>query len=692
MILVFLAVVEGVRNQDQGPLPQPAGLPSGRRFDSWKEIAQFLNRDVRTVQRWERTGGLPVHRRLQEGKKRVPVHAYEDELARWLSSGPPATPPATEAGRRRVLWVAGALGVVVVGIAVIWFSSLRNYSASPFRVVQVTDYAGAETHPAFSPDGKRLAFSWNGKAQDNFDIYVKVLDTGVRQRLTSDPAVDSEPAWSPDGRFIAFVRSSRGRAKADVIIVPAQGGPEHKVAEFYARLAWEPKLPALSWTADSRWLVVPRTPKPNARSSLALVSVDTPVDTPVGTPETRLLTSPTAESMTDCCPVVSPDGRTLAFLRVSKVGIPNIHLLSLTEDYKPRGEARQLTAEPHGAWDPMWTGSGREVLYRASRQETWMFWRIGRDGSTPPRPLGSLGPIGTHWTISRQGDRLAFQSNSLQTEIWRVELAAANNLSRVVSSGALNFEPQYSPDGKRIAFVSAQPSGMQIRIADSDGANPVKVAAASGRDAVPARWSPDGRQIVFECQSGGNDNICIIPASGGEIRSIGKPPAQYLLPSWSHDGKWICLTSNRSGSFQVWRIPADGSDSGAVQLTSGGGFGPVESADGSVVYYAKELFSGALWQVPAIGGRESPVASLRILGRPHSFAATADGIYYISSPSPEQYFEVFLHRFATGSSERIARIPKRIGDGLSVSPDGRWLLFPAYEDQFGDLYVVENFR
>ncbi|NWG13890.1 MAG: PD40 domain-containing protein [Acidobacteria bacterium] len=63
-----------------------------------------------------------------------------------------------------------------------------------------TTYAGAETSPTFSPDANQVAFSWNGPAQDNSDICVKLIGTENVLRLTRDPASDESPAWSPDVR------------------------------------------------------------------------------------------------------------------------------------------------------------------------------------------------------------------------------------------------------------------------------------------------------------------------------------------------------------------------------------------------------------------------------------------------------------------------------------------------------------
>src|SRR4029078_4707708 len=75
------------------------------------------------------------------------------------------------------------------------------------RTSPFTTYPGREQHPSFSPDGKQIAFSWNGENGDNFDIYIKLVNSEVRPlRITSNPAEDIYPAWSPDGQQIAFVR------------------------------------------------------------------------------------------------------------------------------------------------------------------------------------------------------------------------------------------------------------------------------------------------------------------------------------------------------------------------------------------------------------------------------------------------------------------------------------------------------
>jgi DNA-binding winged helix-turn-helix (wHTH) protein len=97
--------------------------------------------------------------------------------------------------------------------------------------VPLTTFRGMEGNPAVSPDGNHVAFTWNGEKQHNFDIYVMPIPSGVPVRLTSDPADDVSPAWSPDGRTIAFLRRVGGERGA-LLLVPAAGGPEHKLREI----------------------------------------------------------------------------------------------------------------------------------------------------------------------------------------------------------------------------------------------------------------------------------------------------------------------------------------------------------------------------------------------------------------------------------------------------------------------------
>ena len=73
-------------NQVSTPLSGPAESPLDGRLESWKEIAAYLRREVRTVQRWEKSAGLPVHR-LQIGKQ-GPVYAYKTELDAWYRDRP----------------------------------------------------------------------------------------------------------------------------------------------------------------------------------------------------------------------------------------------------------------------------------------------------------------------------------------------------------------------------------------------------------------------------------------------------------------------------------------------------------------------------------------------------------------------------------------------------------------------------
>jgi hypothetical protein len=182
---------------------EPEAVPTASdRLDSWKEIAAYLRKGLRTVQRWERTDGLPV-RRLGQGS----VFAYKSELDAWWRTHSRTESEAAPT-RRSVPKLVYAIALVgAAAILTVW--SFRPSQAEPYRAVPLTADHGWEIGATFSPDGNRIAYAW-APPDTPAHIYVKTIGSDSKTQLTSGPAPEVSPAWSPDGHSIAFIRRASG--------------------------------------------------------------------------------------------------------------------------------------------------------------------------------------------------------------------------------------------------------------------------------------------------------------------------------------------------------------------------------------------------------------------------------------------------------------------------------------------------
>jgi Tol biopolymer transport system component/DNA-binding winged helix-turn-helix (wHTH) protein len=593
----------------------------------------------------------------------------------------------------RWVWPVVFLAAGVIVGAAIWLMVDRQRAKptmAPARIVPFTSFAGSESQPAFSPDGKQIAFVWGGENDDNNDIYVKLIGTEKPLRLTTNPAADTGPAWSPDGRYIAFLRrSAEGNG---FYLMPALGGAERKLAKAGGRVNTEDEHARIAWRPSGEWggewLAVADSEAPAEPVGIFLLSVETG--------EKRRLTSPPAHFFGDWNPAFSPDGKTLAFTRAVNGISLDVYIVPVSG-----GEPRRLTFDDAHLKGLAWTPDGREIVFSSSRGgsvHTATLWKVPAAGGTPERLTG-VGQNVFTLAIDRQGNRLAYEQRIHDTNIYRVDISDSTGQgaphTKLTFSTFEDDSPDYSPDGKKIAFVSVRTGSLEIWKCDGDGANPIQLTNVGGQHTGTPRWSPDGQWIVFDSGVEANQEIFVISPDGGKPRRLTFDPALDMIPSWSRDGRWIYFTSNRSGDFQIWKAPAEGGQ--AVQVTRHGGLEAFESADGKFIYYSKGNGLPDIWRVPAQGGEESFVLELKKTGHRRAWAVVEQGIYFAVAETPPLSVVEFFS-FVTGRVERrVAKLERSISiksgpPGLTSSFDGRWLLYTRIDQSGSDIMLMENFR
>jgi eukaryotic-like serine/threonine-protein kinase len=486
--------------------------------------------------------------------------AIADALTRALAKNPadrfsPAahfaaalTMPGQDGSRRSPMprWALGLATAAVVAVIVVGVLLRRRPAATPAvtigRTTQVTRDPGLEVDPALSPDGTSLAYA--AGPTDAMQIYVRQISGGRPVALTADSSDNFRwPRWSPDGSQIAY-QSNDG-----IYIVPALGGPPRRVTRIDpARLrfgvGWGAPIAGFDWSPDGRRILWSLGSNGDGITVKTLASGDT-----------VSLAAPDGAS----APAWSPDGRTVAVAVGNPIftfgtgyfgnaGATAIWLIPLDGSTLIR-----ITPDSSLNVSPQWSPDGRALFWVSDRDGSRDVYRQqldGRGAVGPPRRL-TTGTDAHGLSVSRESGRLAYSHLSAWDAIWSIPVPARGPVS--------------------IRSASRITTGNET-IEDVD-------------------VSPDGRWLVFDSDRGGNPDLYVMPAAGGEARQITTDPAGDFSPDWSSDGRQIVFHSRRNGNRDVYSVDADGT--GLRQWTSASDeeLDPDWAPDGSAVLF--QQFGGA---------------------------------------------------------------------------------------------------
>lgn len=156
------------------------------------------------------------------------------------------------------------------------------------------------------------------------------------------------------------------------------------------------------------------------------------------------------------------------------------------------------------------------------------------------------------------------------------------NPRTVYASPKQLMSPAWSPDGRRLAYVSFENERSEIFVQDLSSGTRSKVSSQPGINSAPA-WSPDGNHLALTLSSGGNPDIYIMEIDSRKLRKLTNHHGIDTEPAWSPDGRFILFTSNRSGAPQIYRIPFGGGSPKRLTFEGNYNAAPTISADGKYV-------------------------------------------------------------------------------------------------------------
>ena len=358
-------------------------------------------------------------------------------------------------------------------------------------------------------------------------------------------------------------------------------------------------------------------------------------------------------------PAWSPDNDTIAFSR-EESGIRSIFVKNIVS-----GEERRLTKGDYDDIQPSWSPEGNVVLFVRSRN---------RKVKLEP---------GDVFGIFVDGD------------IWSIDLGTQRE-TRLIEKA---FNPECSPNGKRIAFDASWAGPRRIWAVDRRGHNPQQLTSdvSEGISHVRPRWSPDGARIVFQNIERTKFDVRVLDLANGKSIWITSDAVQDLNPVWSPSGRFIYFSSYRGGGINIWRVAMSQANDPATpqQLTIGAGqdVQVAISRDGKRLAFSILKQNADIWRLPVspetgkpVGAPEEVITTTREDSRG---AWSPDGKVIAFNSDRTGEMNIWLHSLETGESRQITKGPG--GDfQANWAPDGKQLAFFSSRAGMADIWCVDT--
>lgn len=458
----------------------------------------------------------------------------------------------------------------------VWTANEKGQDARRITVNRARD-----VFPRFSPDGRWIAFS--SDRAGNLDVYLVAVEGGTPKQLTFHSADDTVLAWTPDSKSILFASQRAEDFTGKLYTIGLEGGmPGNVGADMGVWATYSPdgsKL-AINRHGQVYWRKYYRGAN---QTDVTLMDVSA-----------RTFTTVTDFKGLDSWPMWGRDGFIYFVSDREGGGLTNIWRVP-----EKGGTAEQVTTFKAGdvRW-PAMSADGRVITFEhefgawkldvATRRATAIPVAIAAETQDNPAEVRTFNSEADDYSLQPAGRRIAL---SVYGEIFTAP-TDQGDLAQITDGAARDQNPVYSPDGRRIAYVSDRSGREEIYVAPSDGAGqPEKISDIDALKLAYA-WSPDSKSIAYV-----SSDLKLRRYDFDTRRTSELATSKYgniSMPAWSPDGQWIVFSRpDYIRTSDVYLIPSAGGEERRATFDSYNDSSPQFAPNGRKVYFLRsEGFGG----------------------------------------------------------------------------------------------------